>query len=140
MSLTNWDLLAVRTRPPAENGLFARVIIREGAFLGCFDGRATTFPASGRRPSAVLGQWDHKEVLQLHLNEECLVGLVPVDPFDGIDFANHSCKPNCRVIRGVILIAARDIDAGEEITFDYRTVDLVPEGIACWCKPSLCQI
>jgi uncharacterized protein len=35
---------------------------------------------------------------------------------------NHSCAPNCRVqkIRGRIwIVARRDIEAGEELTFDY---------------------
>lgn len=35
---------------------------------------------------------------------------------------NHSCKPNCRAetIRGRIwIIAERDIEVGEELTFDY---------------------
>ncbi len=37
-------------------------------------------------------------------------------------FVNHSCAPNCeaQLIEGRIwLVAARDIEAGEEITFDY---------------------
>jgi Proteins containing SET domain len=36
---------------------------------------------------------------------------------------NHSCTPNCRteIIRGKIwIIAKRDIEPGEELTFDYR--------------------
>ena len=54
-------------------------------------------------------------------------------------FINHSCRPNCYVdIRdGVIWIrAARNIQEGEELSYDYHTDG---EGlIPCLCQPG-CQ-
>jgi len=51
-------------------------------------------------------------------------------------FINHSCKPNCysQVINGTIWIrAARTIEPGEELTYDYHTDG---EGmIQCRCRP-----
>ncbi|MGE3840690.1 MAG: SET domain-containing protein [Vicinamibacterales bacterium] len=51
-------------------------------------------------------------------------------------FINHSCKPNCysQVVDGTIWIrAARTIEPGEELTYDYHTEG---EGlIQCRCKP-----
>ena len=51
-------------------------------------------------------------------------------------FINHACRPNCyvRVIGHTIWIcAARNIAAGEELTYDYRTDgDAV---IPCRCRP-----
>jgi len=41
-------------------------------------------------------------------------------------FINHSCDPNCEAdeIKGrVWIIAARDIEAGEELTYDYNLYD-----------------
>jgi hypothetical protein len=41
-------------------------------------------------------------------------------------FINHSCDPNCEAdeIKGrVWIIAARDIQAGEELTYDYNLYD-----------------
>jgi hypothetical protein len=39
-------------------------------------------------------------------------------------FINHSCKPNCSVdISGMNVIALRNIQTGEEITFDYNTTE-----------------
>jgi hypothetical protein len=41
-------------------------------------------------------------------------------------FINHSCDPNCEAdeIKGrVWVIAARDIEAGEELTYDYNLYD-----------------
>jgi hypothetical protein len=51
---------------------------------------------------------------------------------DFSDFINHSCDPNC-IIKipkdkngkdEVMVIAKRDIDVGEEIVFDYCTVQV----------------
>ena len=51
-------------------------------------------------------------------------------------FINHSCRPNCytQVIGDVIWIrAARNIAAGEELTYDYRTDGEAT--IPCRCRP-----
>jgi SET domain-containing protein len=51
-------------------------------------------------------------------------------------FINHACRPNCyaRVVGHTIWIcAARLIDAGEELTYDYRTRGAAR--IPCRCRP-----
>ena len=51
-------------------------------------------------------------------------------------YVNHSCTPNCytQVIDGVIWIrAAKTIERGEELTYDYRTDG--SKTIACRCRP-----
>ncbi|MCC7009066.1 MAG: SET domain-containing protein-lysine N-methyltransferase [Acidobacteria bacterium] len=51
-------------------------------------------------------------------------------------FINHSCRPNCysQVVGDVIWIrASRNIAAGEELSYDYRTDgDAI---IPCRCRP-----
>ena len=51
-------------------------------------------------------------------------------------FINHSCRPNCysEIVDGVIWItAARNIRAGEELTYHYNTRGAA--GIRCRCRP-----
>jgi len=51
-------------------------------------------------------------------------------------FINHACRPNCysQVIGQIIWIrAARRIEAGEELTYDYHTGG--EAGMACHCRP-----
>jgi SET domain-containing protein len=51
-------------------------------------------------------------------------------------FINHACKPNCWVdITGttIWIRASRNIGAGEELTYDYRTEGL--RTIPCRCRP-----
>jgi SET domain-containing protein len=60
---------------------------------------------------------------------------------DGNDarFINHACKPNCytQIIGRTIWIrAAKNIKAGEELTYDYHTDG--EQVIPCRCRPG-CQ-
>ena len=51
-------------------------------------------------------------------------------------FINHACRPNCwfEVVDTTIWIrAGRNIRAGEELTYDYRTVG--ERTIPCRCRP-----
>jgi uncharacterized protein len=51
-------------------------------------------------------------------------------------YINHACHPNCYVdIVGhtIWIIASRDIEKGEELTYDYNTEGVA--GIPCRCRP-----
>jgi SET domain-containing protein len=51
-------------------------------------------------------------------------------------FINHSCQPNCyfQIVDKTIWIrASRPIRAGEELTYDYRTIG--DKTIPCRCRP-----
>jgi len=51
-------------------------------------------------------------------------------------FINHACRPNCytEIVDDVIWIrAARNIRAGEELSYDYNTGG--DAGILCRCRP-----
>jgi len=43
---------------------------------------------------------------------------------DNGKFMNHSFDPNCDDLEGPYTIARRDIEAGEELTCDYRLFDM----------------
>ena len=43
---------------------------------------------------------------------------------DNGKFMNHSFDPNCDDVDGPCTVAKRDIEAGEELTCDYRLFDL----------------
>jgi len=58
-------------------------------------------------------------------------------------FINHSCDPNCEAdeIKGrVWIIAARDIAAGEELTYDYNLYDGdLDDPAPCFCGAPKCR-
>jgi SET domain-containing protein len=59
----------------------------------------------------------------------------------GAQYINHSCTPNCHawIVKGHILyMAEHDIEAGEELTIDYRFDHDVPK-VQCGCGSSGCR-
>jgi len=57
---------------------------------------------------------------------------------------NHSCEPNAGINGERYLIALRDIQSGEEITYDYSSTtgtNILPESwsMECHCGHSLCR-
>src|SRR6195256_6113068 len=66
-----------------------------------------------------------------------------VDGYGVAAFINHCCQPNCEtdIIGGRIwIIAARDIEAGEELTYDYNLFDGDPgERAPCYCGLKGCR-
>ncbi|MBE0669514.1 MAG: SET domain-containing protein-lysine N-methyltransferase [Anaerolineales bacterium] len=56
------------------------------------------------------------------------------------DCFNHSCEPNLGFFGQIGLVAMRDIDAGEELTFDYAMSDGGPyDEFECRCGSSSCR-
>lgn len=55
-------------------------------------------------------------------------------------FFNHSCEPNCGLTPGLELIAIRDIEQGEELSYDYSTTMLEQHWeMKCNCGASRCR-
>lgn len=53
---------------------------------------------------------------------------------------NHSCDPNCGIRKNSELFALRDIDIGEELTYDYSlTVAPTIWAMRCKCGSKICR-
>jgi uncharacterized protein len=66
--------------------------------------------------------------------------LLAPDEMELADFVNHSCEPSTGLFGATMLIARRDIDAGEEITFDYAMCDSVDyDEFPCACGTASCR-
>jgi hypothetical protein len=66
----------------------------------------------------------HHEVLALGEAQAYTIQIGPdryIDTRPPGRFTNHSCSPNAGVARDRVLVALRNIPAGEEIRFDYST-------------------
>jgi SET domain-containing protein len=64
-----------------------------------------------------------------------------IDGYGVAAFVNHSCKPNCETdqIRGKMwIIALRDIEPGEELTYDYNLYD-GEDDAPCLCGARRCR-
>lgn len=52
---------------------------------------------------------------------------------------NHSCEPNVQIVGQITFRATRDIEPGEELTFDYATGDDDDWEMVCACGSSFCR-
>ena len=69
-------------------------------------------------------------------------GVNVIDGHGMAAFINHSCDPNCETEEDdearVWIVAARDITAGEELTYDYNLYDGEDEA-PCFCGAATCR-
>jgi hypothetical protein len=137
MSFTNYDLVEVREIRPDHKAIYAKGKIRKDSLLGFFDGKA--YMVDLDKKDELEDYWWRQSV-HLKLDGSKLLCLLPTWEPEGVDYLNHSCRPNARVEQQLYVYADRDIDTGEEITADYRTFNLVPQNIRCWCEDAKCVI
>lgn len=140
MSYSNTQLLEVRDVAKGHRGIFATKDIPEGTLLGFFDGRAAVADLGEDGRGAGLDDFFWRQSVHLRRDGNLLYYLIPFEDPDGVDFLNHSCRPNARVDHQIFVYALRDIKKGEEITADYRTFNLVPQEDRCWCPEPKCVI
>jgi SET domain-containing protein len=53
---------------------------------------------------------------------------------------NHSCDPNCGIKDLFKIVAMRDIEAGEEITWDYSMTEDSDWEMPCRCGGATCRV
>lgn len=66
--------------------------------------------------------------------------LAVIEPDEPSSYVNHSCNPNVGFSGQIVLIAMRDISAGEPICFDYAMSDGSPyDEFECRCGAPQCR-
>lgn len=54
-------------------------------------------------------------------------------------FINHSCEPNLGIRGQIVWVALRDIDGGEELTYDWAMEENQPARTHCRCGARRCR-
>lgn len=113
-------------------GIFAREDILQGELITMWGGQILTEEAYRQLPEERqthgIQVWDFLYQVQLHPGQ------------DPADFFNHSCNPNAGLNSPISLIALRDIQAGEEICFDYAMSDSSDyDEFICQCGMPQCR-
>jgi hypothetical protein len=112
-------------------GLFATEAVAEGDVVAAFGGRVCAREEFEALPA-------DRQVHSLQIAEELF--LVCPEQAEPADLINHSCEPNCGVAGNVLLVAMRDIAAGEQFTFDYAMCDADPyDEFECACGSASCR-
>ena len=106
-------------------GVFATRPIKKGEIIAEFDGK--------------IYQYDHAWNRYLE-NHAIQIGSRRWRDSKGIATSiNHSCKPNCGIKRDNRIVAMRNINAGEEITWDYAMTENDPWRMKCKCGSDDCR-
>ena len=129
--------LEARVAQEGGKGVFAKEPIFEGERLAIFGGhvmKVTDEPVFSP---------ENKDY-GLQIDEEFIIGTNQKSEIEDSDFFNHSCNPNSGFKGQLFLVAMRNIESDEEITFDYAMVLHVTEGadvyeLECLCASPNCR-
>jgi hypothetical protein len=129
----NWLTPKAQARPAGEKGWgsFATERINTSETVAAFGGwvidRETLATMSADRQGRSI-QIDHD------------LYLVSGETPEPGDMLNHSCGPNCGMVGSQVLVALRDIEPGEELTFDYAMCDASDyDEFPCLCGSPTCR-
>lgn len=113
------------------HGSFATEHIPQGTVIATFGGTASTQRGLQRFAAERVSRSIQVEV------DLFFVGPVEREPGDSI---NHSCEPNCGMRNATQVVAMRDIEPGEELTFDYAMSDMAAyDEFDCACGAESCR-
>ena len=110
------DGLMVRSSSIHAAGCYTTRRIKKGARVIEYDGPRFTKDEADER-------YSNRDITYLFSSGE---NEVVIDGFGTAMFINHSCDPNCEsesIDGRVFIVAIRDIDAGEELTYECHLHD-----------------
>lgn len=123
----------VRESPIQGRGLFARAAIPAGAVVAV-KGGAVMEAATWNRLEPELG------AAEIQISETLFIAPREAGEREGsMLFTNHSCDPNIALQGQIVLVAMRDIAAGEELTHDWATTEDLDYEMACNCGAAACR-
>ena len=121
----------MRVTPGKGSGSFAISKISKGEIVASFGGNVIN-------QSELTNYSTDRVSRSLQLNSDtCLLsGYVP----EAGDMINHSCEPNCGIAGTSSVQALRDIEIGEELSFDYAMSDSSHyDEFTCACGKDKCR-
>jgi len=117
----------VKESPDKGRGVYAARDIRKNEVILEFNGPYVKIESLAGIPREVQ---DH--LFNIGLNEYLIVR-------EPGAYTNHSCDPNAGIVRDVLLVAMRDIERDEEITFDYSMITSDDWTMECRCGSPSCR-
>ena len=121
----------MRVTPGKGSGSFAVSKINQGEMVASFGGFVIDKSELSNHPTDRISR-----SLQLNSDVYLLSGITP----EAGDMINHSCEPNCGIAGTSSVQSLRDIENGEELSFDYAMTDSSQyDEFICACGKSKCR-
>lgn len=128
-----WEIKKTKTK---GRGVFARKSIPEGTLVGDYLGKLI-------RLENIDFDEEKKKLFLMYYDDR--IGIYPDLRKPGVHLINHSCSPNCWLIRHknhTIIFALKNISKGEELTISYLLppkMNCDPCNHQCFCKSVSCK-
>ena len=120
-----------RDAGPKGRGVFANERIPAGTTVAAFGGSVCD-----RAELDTLTEEERTHSIQID-DDLFLVGADELEP---ADYFNHCCEPNVGIVGNILVVAMRDIAAGEEVCFDYAMCDAADyDEFDCACGAPTCR-
>jgi hypothetical protein len=117
----------------AGRGLFATEPIGAGEVVAVKGGHIVTTEQMDQLPDPLPNS-------EIQIADGLHLVALSLDEYEPVMlFINHSCDPNVGFAGNVVLVAMRDVAAGEELTTDYALFDDYDGQMACRCGTAKCR-
>src|SRR3989344_4684951 len=84
--------------------------------------------------------YDKDEDYMIQVDDDLFFAATNESEMEATDYLNHSCNANCGIHGSLKIVAMRDIEPKEEITFDYCMSESSPSySMKCNCQTSQCR-
>lgn len=125
-----------------SSGLFATELIPKGTIVWCGEGDDDEVVSIEEFNSFSKDKKEWFLNFSFQVDKDTLSSVRSLDDLekDASHYMNHSCDPTVWFVGDLLLEARRDIQPGEEITYDYATCDSLIERITeCKCGSAVCR-
>ena len=135
MFLLKEDYWEIKETEGKGKGVFVKKPILEGTLIGDYVGKLIHL-------KDIDFDKEKKKLYLMYYNDE--VGIYPDTDMPGVYLLNHSCSPNCWIIRlrnHTIVFALKNIGKGSELTISYLLppkMNCKPCSHKCFCKSKSC--
>ncbi len=128
----------VKKSPRGGKGVFAKEKIKKGEIVNISGGIVIT-EKEYKELEKKFGEFVRHYTLQISEGFYLICSLGE-NELEKDDFFNHSCNPNCGIVGQIVMVAMRDIEPGEELTYDYAMTDSDPDDfMVCHCGSKNCR-
>jgi len=118
-------------------GVFTKTPLAKDDRLAVFGGYVMTLAEEEQLPEQIR-DYAHQ------IDDDLVLGIKRVEDIQPVDYFNHNCSPNAGFRGQIMLVAMRDVERDEEITFDYAMVlsdagSAEPYTLNCACGSDTCR-